>query len=293
MLKDIPDTVIINDNKLYPYLGYGLGLRAEYYNTILDQQPDVDWLEIISENYMVDGGKPLSYLDKFRERYPLVMHGVSLSIGSTDPLNKEYLRQLKALVDRIDPVWVSDHLCWTIHGGLNAHDLLPLPYTQAAIEHVVDRIGQVQDFLGRRMLMENVSSYVTYTESEMSEWEFFSSVVDKADCLMLLDINNIHVSAVNHRFDPVDYINAVPAGRVQQIHLAGHTDYGDFIIDTHDHPVVDSVWDLYEYAIQRFGPVSTMIERDDNFPPFEELMTELDHARQIGRSKPESRPCTA
>ncbi len=293
MIKDNTNAAGSHKNNPYPYLGYGLGLRAEYYNTILDQQPDVDWFEIISENYMVDGGKPLSYLDKFRERYPLVMHGVSLSIGSTDPLNREYLKQLKALVDRVDPVWVSDHLCWTIHGGLNVHDLLPLPYTEAAIAHVADRIEQVQDFLGRRILMENVSSYVTYTESEMSEWEFYSSVVEKADCLMLLDINNIHVSAVNHAFDPLDYINAVPAARVQQIHLAGHTDYGDFIIDTHDHPVIDSVWDLYKYAIKRLGPVSTMIERDDNFPPFAELMAELDHARQIGGINQEANTCTA
>jgi len=276
-----------------PYLGYGLGLRTEYYDTILEQQPNVDWLEIISENYMVDGGKALHYLDRFRELYPIVMHGVSLSIGSADPLNQDYLRRLKALVDRINPVWLSDHLCWTGQGGHNVHDLLPLPYNNPAVSHLVDRIKQVQDFLGRQILMENVSSYVTYTHSQMSEWEFYSTVVEQADCLMLLDINNIYVSAVNHGFDPIDYLNGVPPERVQQFHLAGHTDYGDFIVDTHDHPVVDPVWDLYAQAVERFGPVSTMIERDDNFPPFDELMAELDQARAIGDSILDKQRCTA
>lgn len=276
-----------------PYLGYGLGLRTEYYDTILEQQPNVDWLEIISENYMVDGGKALHYLDRFRERYPIVMHGVSLSIGGTDPLDMDYLRRLKALVERINPVWLSDHLCWTGQGGHNVHDLLPLPYNNPAVSHLVDRIKQVQDFLGRQILMENVSSYVTYTHSQMSEWEFYSTVVEQADCLMLLDINNIYVSAVNHGFAPLDYLNGVPLERVQQIHLAGHTDYGDFIVDTHDHPVVDPVWDLYARAVERFGPISTMIERDDNFPPFNELMAELDQARAIGDSILGKQQCRA
>lgn len=276
-----------------PYLGYGLGLRSEYYDTILEQQPNVDWLEVISENYMVDGGKALHYLDRFRERYPIVMHGVSLSIGGTDPLNQDYLHRLKALVERINPVWLSDHLCWTGQGGNNVHDLLPLPYNNPAVSHLVDRIKRVQDFLGRQILMENVSSYVTYTHSQMSEWEFYSSVVEQADCLMLLDINNIYVSAVNHGFDPVDYLHGVPPERVQQIHLAGHTDYGDFIVDTHDHPVVDPVWDLYARAVECFGPVSTMIERDDNFPPFSELMGELDQARAIGDQIAGRQQCTA
>ena len=282
------------DNQISrPYLGYGLGLRTEYYDTILEEQPNVDWLEIISENYMVDGGKALHYLDRFRERYPIVMHGVSLSIGSTDPLNQDYLSNLKALVDRISPVWLSDHLCWTGQGGHNVHDLLPLPYNNPAVSHLVDRIKQVQDFLGRQILMENVSSYVTYTHSNMREWEFYSTVVEQADCLMLLDINNIYVSAINHGFDPVDYINGVPLERVQQFHLAGHTDYGDFIVDTHDHPVVDPVWDLYARAVERFGPISTMIERDDNFPPFSELMDELDQARAIGDKILDRQRCTA
>jgi len=277
--KNVPD-----NQSSRAYLGYGLGLRAEYYDTILEQKPNIDWLEILTENYMVDGGKALHYLDRFRERYPIVMHGVSLSIGSTDPLNKEYLRRLKGLVDEVNPVWLSDHLCWTGQGGHNVHDLLPLPYNNPAVSHLVDRIKQVQDFLGRQILMENVSSYVTYTHSQMSEWEFYSTVVEQADCLMLLDINNIYVSAVNHGFDPLDYINGVPAERVQQFHLAGHTDYGDFIVDTHDHPIVDPVWDLYTHAVERFGPISTMIERDDNYPPFGELMAELDQARTLGDS---------
>lgn len=266
-----------------PFLGYGLGLRPEYYDSILEQNPPVDWFEIISENYMVDGGKPLYYLDRIREQYPIVMHGVSMSIGSTDPLDFNYLKQLKQLIDRVEPEWVSDHLCWTGQGGHNLHDLLPLPYNEDAIRHVVDRLDQVQDFLGRQILLENVSSYVSYAHSEMTEWEFYSAVVERADCLMLLDINNVYVSARNHEFDPLDYLYNVPVAPVRQFHLAGHEDHGDYIIDTHDHAVVDPVWELYAKAVQHFGPVSTMIERDDKFPPFEELLQELQQARQIGQ----------
>ena len=282
-----------NNHSKYPYLGYGLGLRSEYYDTILEQRPDIDWFEILSENYMVSGGKSLDYLDRISEHYPLVMHGVSLSIGSTDPLDKTYLKQLRDLADRVKPVWLSDHLCWTIHDGKNIHDLLPLPYNTSTIDHLVDRIHQVQDYLGRQILLENVSSYLTYKESQMSEWEFFSTVTEKADCRMLLDINNVYVSAVNHHFDPADYLRGVPQERVQQIHLAGHTDYGGFIVDTHDHPVVDSVWTLYQLALELYGPVSTMIERDDNFPPFQELLDELDHARQIGQIVHGRKTCSA
>lgn len=265
-----------------PYLGYGLGLRPEYYEDVLQRQPDVDWFEVISENYMVEGGKALYYLDRVRDNYPLVMHGVSLSIGGTDPLDIDYLQRLKRLADRVEPRWLSDHLCWTGQGGSNLHDLMPLPYNDEAILHVAARIREVQDFLGRQILLENVSSYVTYRHSQMSEWEFYRAVVEEADCLMLLDINNIFVSAVNHRFDPEHYLNAVPVERVQQLHLAGHTDYGAVIVDTHDQPIVGPVWDLYRKALQRFGPVSAMIERDDNFPPFHELMAELAQARRIG-----------
>ncbi len=274
---------------LSPALGFGLGLRADHYETILETRPSVDWFEIISENYMVPGGKPLHFLDRVRERYPLVMHGVSLSIGSTDPLNRDYLRQLKQLADRVQPAWISDHLCWTGVHGKNMHDLLPLPYTEEAVRHVAGRVRQVQDALGRRILLENVSSYVTYRQSAMTEWEFLKAVVEQADCLILLDVNNIYVSSFNHGFDPLDYLNAVPVGRVQQIHLAGHRNMETHIIDTHDEPVVDPVWELYRAAARRFGRVSTMIERDDNIPPLPELLAELDHARRIAADELDTR----
>ncbi len=264
-----------------PFLGFGLGLRTEHYDDILATEPNVDWFEILSENYMVPGGKPLYYLDQFKERYPLVMHGVSMSIGSVAPLDIEYLKQLKSLADRANPKWISDHLCWTGVHGKNLHDLLPLPYTEETINHVVARIQQVQDFLGRQILIENVSSYASYQGSEMTEWAFITEIANRADCLLLFDVNNIYVSSVNHQFDAHDFINGVPAQRVQQIHLAGHEDHGDYIIDTHDAPVIEDVWDLYDYAIKRFGPISTMIERDDKMPPLADLVTELDRARQI------------
>jgi uncharacterized protein (UPF0276 family) len=268
--------------KKLPYLGFGLGLRKEHYTDILATQPAVDWFEVLTENYLVPGGKPLYYLDKIHQHYPMAMHGVSLSIGSSDPLNMAYLKQVKALAQRIDAHWISDHLCWTGLNGINAHDLLPLPYTEEAINHVAQRIQQVQEVLGRQILMENVSSYISYQQSgDMTEWEFFTEVCERADCLMLLDINNIYVSAVNHEFDPEDYLNNVPIERVQQYHLAGHSDYQDYLIDTHDHPIVEAVWQLYKKAIARFGKVSTMIERDDNIPPLAEVMQELSQVRQL------------
>ncbi|MEW8251636.1 MAG: DUF692 domain-containing protein [gamma proteobacterium symbiont of Ctena orbiculata] len=272
------------DRNQRPFLGYGLGLRRQHYNDVLDTRPDVDWFEIISENYMVDGGKPLHYLDRIREHYPMVMHGVSMSIGSTDPLDYDYLARLKALMERVEPAWFSDHLCWTGMDKLNLHDLLPLPYTEEAIGHVVERVSRVQDYLGRQMLLENVSSYVTYSESQLTEWDFLREVVERADCLLLLDINNVFVSAFNHDFDPHDYLDAVPGERVHQIHLAGHTQEENLIIDTHDHPIADPVYGLYAEAIRRFGRVSTMIERDDHIPPLAELLRELDRVRQIGES---------
>jgi uncharacterized protein len=276
-----------------PWLGFGLGLRPTHYETILNETPAVDWFEIISENYLVPGGRPLHYLDRIRERYPMVMHGVSLSIGTQDPLNREYLQQLRALADRVEPAWISDHLCWTGAHGLNAHDLLPLPYTGEALKHVVTRVGQVQDFLGRRILLENVSSYVSYPESEMSEWEFLRELAGRADCLILLDINNIYVSSVNHEFDPHAYLNAIPPERVWQFHLAGHRNHGNYIIDTHDEPVIDPVWELYAAAVRRFGRVSTMIERDDNIPPLAELLAELDRARRIAATSQRQTAVTA
>jgi uncharacterized protein (UPF0276 family) len=264
-----------------PFLGFGLGLRTDHYETVLTERPAVDWFEILSENYMVPGGKPLHYLDRIREHYPMVMHGVSMSLGSTDPLNREYLQQLRQLTQRIEPAWISDHLCWTGVSGTNLHDLMPLPYTEAAIQHVVERIKQVQDCLGRQILIENVSSYVTYIQSEMTEWEFLSSIAERADCLILLDINNIYVSGFNHEFDPYDYLNNVPVARVWQHHLAGHSNEGNYLVDTHDESVIDPVWDLYAEAVRRFGSVSTMIERDDNIPAFAELFAELQRARSI------------
>ncbi len=275
-------------NRMLPDLGFGLGLRKDHYETILSQKPPVDWFEALTENYLVPGGKPLYYLERIREHYPIVLHGVSLSIGGSDPLDREYLAELKALARRVEPVWISDHLCWTGLHGVNAHDLLPLPYTEQAVEHVAKRVTQVQDYLGRRILLENVSSYLDYHASAMTEWEFLSAVAERADCLILLDINNIHVSAVNHGFDPLDYLDGVPAERVQQHHLAGHTDFGDYIIDTHDADVIDPVWDLYAQAVRRFGQVSCMIERDDNIPPLSDLLAELDKARRIAASARET-----
>ena len=267
--------------KAQPSLGFGLGLRTQHYEDILNGPRRVDWFEILSENYMVPGGKPLHYLDRIRTEYPLVMHGVSLSIGSTDPLNLDYLRDLKKLADRVQPAWISDHLCWTGVAGKNMHDLLPLPYDRETLDHVVARVQQTQECLGRRILLENVSSYLNYKRSEMTEWDFLREVCTRADCLILLDVNNIYVSSVNHGFDPIEYLDGVPADRVQQFHLAGHRNLDTHIIDTHDEPVVDPVWDLYAEALKRFGTISTMIERDDNIPAFAELADELDHARRI------------
>lgn len=268
-----------------PYLGYGLGLRKEHYDTVLAERPAVDWFEIISENYMVEGGKALDYLSRIREHYPMVMHGVSMSIGSTTPLDFDYLKQLKALIKRVEPAWFSDHLCWTGVDGVNLHDLMPLPYTEEAIDHVAERISQVQDYLGQQMLLENVSSYVSYRDSQMSEWEFLREVAERADCLILLDINNIYVSAYNHNFDAYRYLEAMPSERVYQFHLAGHTHENNLIIDTHDHPIADPVFELYAAAVQQFGRVSTMIERDDNIPPLPELLDELDQVRRIGEAQ--------
>jgi uncharacterized protein len=261
--------------------GFGLGLRPTHYEAILSGPQPIDWLEVITENYLVPGGKPLDYLDRVRERFPLVMHGVSLSIGSTDPIDMEYLKSVRALAARVEPHWISDHLCWTGIEGKNLHDLLPLPYTEEALTSVVSRVGQVQDALGRRILLENVSSYLTFHASDMSEWEFLREVAARADCDILLDINNIYVSSVNHGFDAVEYLRAMPKERVRQFHLAGHSDMGGHLIDTHDHPIIQPVWDLFATALDLFGAVPTMIERDDNIPELHELIAELDVARDI------------
>lgn len=264
-----------------PYLGFGLGLRTPHFQHVLKARPAVDWFEVVSENFMVAGGKPRHYLRAIREHYPMVMHGVSLSIGSTDALDWAYLRALKALAREIEPAWISDHLCWTGAHGFNSHDLLPLPYTEETVRHLCERIAQVQDFLGRRLLLENVSSYLSYRGAEMREWEFVAEVAGRADCLLLLDVNNVYVNARNHGFDARAYLDAMPPERIWQIHIAGHTDNGDHLIDTHDHEVCDAVWSLYRDALERLGPVSTMIERDDHIPPFADLEAELGIARRI------------
>ncbi|MBT9568759.1 MAG: DUF692 domain-containing protein [Thiobacillus sp.] len=261
--------------------GFGLGLRPVHYPDFLGQHQAVDWLEIVSENYMIPGGKPLAMLDSIRARYPVAMHGVSLSIGSADGLDPDYLNELKALAKRVQPMWISDHLCWTGVQGRNSHDLLPLPYSEEALRLVVRHVDQVQETLGQRILLENVSSYLNYRSSEMSEWEFLRLVAEQADCLLLLDVNNIYVSGINHGFDPIEFLDHLPGERVRQIHLAGHSDHGDYIVDTHDHPVAAPVWDLYRYTCSRFGAVATMIERDDNIPELGVLIEELDRARAI------------
>jgi len=263
----------------YPSLGFGLGLRSPHYSEIIEQKPPIDWFEIISENFFGIPQKPFYDVMKIREAYPMVMHGVSLSIGSSDPLNKDYLKKIKILIQQLEPAWVSDHLCWGSLGGNYFHDLLPLPYTDEAITHVAERVKQVQNELGRRILLENVSSYISYVDSIYTEYEFLSAVANAADCLILLDINNIYVSAFNHGFDPLVYLNSIPIERVQQFHLAGHENRITHIIDTHDHPVIAPVWDLYRAAVQRFGNVSVMIERDDHIPPLSELFAELEQAR--------------
>jgi uncharacterized protein (UPF0276 family) len=268
-----------------PYLGFGLGLRPQHYRDILDGSPDVDWFEVISENYMIPGGQPLAMLDQIVERYPVVMHGVSLSIASTAPFDEEYLDGLNALAKRVHPKWISDHLCWTGVHGVNLHDLLPFPYTQEALEHVVSRVHYVQERIGRPLCLENVSTYVQFGQSQMREWEFISELTRRTGCWLLFDVNNVFVSAFNHGYDAREFLNGIPADRVIQFHLAGHSDMENYIVDTHDHPVREEVWDLYEAALQRFGPVSTMIERDDHIPPLAEMMDELNHARELARKR--------
>lgn len=268
-------------NKDRPYLGFGLGLRKEHYETILTEQPDIDWFEILTENYMVNGGKALYYLDKIRQDYPIVMHGVSMSLGSTDPLNKDYFNDLKKLIDRVQPAWISDHICWTGVNHKNMHDLLPLPLTLESADHLADRVAEAQDILGQQILLENSSTYLTFKSDDMTEWDYINHVVDKADCHLLLDVNNVYVSSFNHGFDPLEYLQAMPVERVYQHHLAGHSNEGNIIIDTHDHDVIDPVWDLYAKTAELLGPVSTMIERDGNIPPLADVIAELDQARKI------------
>lgn len=263
------------------FAGFGIGLRPCHYADILQRKPAIDWFEILTEDYLVDGGVPLYYLEKVCELYPVVMHGVSLSIGSTDPLNQGYLTKLKQLMHRIQPMWVSDHLCWTGVNGVNLHDLMPLPQNEEAVDHVVRRVKQVQDYLNCQLVLENISSYVKYKNSTMTEWEFLSEIAEKADCLILLDINNIYVNAFNHGFNPMAYLKGVPKARIKQFHLAGHSHCETHIIDTHDENVIPSVWELYAEALKLFGSVATLVERDANIPDIDEMLIELKQARDI------------
>ena len=264
-----------------PYLGHGVGLRTTHFPRVLDGTARVDWFEAISENFMIDGGRPLAVLERARASGPVVLHGVSLSLGSTDPLSESYLRALRALVDRVAPAWVSDHLCWGSVGGHYAHDLLPLPYTEEALAHVIDRVRIVQHRLARQILIENVSSYLTFAHSAMPEWEFLAAVAEGADCGILLDVNNVYVSAVNHGFDAERYVRALPIDRIGQIHLAGHSQQGTHLLDTHDGHVAPAVWDLYRLAVRRCGQVSTLIEWDDRIPEWAVLCAEAKRARAV------------
>jgi uncharacterized protein len=264
------------DPPLFPNLGRGVGLRREHYRHVLERNPSVGWFEVITENFMVPGGNPRRVLEAVRRDYPIVLHGVSLSIASADPLNDRYLDELEALARAVEPAWISDHLCWGSARGLYAHDLLPVPHTEEALAHISDRVQTVQERLGRRILLENPSSYMQLVGAEMSEAEFLSALARRADCGILLDVNNVFVSAHNHGFDARGYLAALPADRIGQIHLAGHSQDGALLIDTHDGHVRPEVWQLYADAVERFGEVSTMIEWDAHVPAFEELEAELD-----------------
>lgn len=267
-------------------MGLGVGLRHVHYPHILNEQPQVDWFEIISENYMDSEGRPRYVLDQIAERYPIVMHGVSMSIGSSSPLNRDYLTKLKKLAHEIKAGWVSDHLCWTGVTNRNSHDLLPIPLNEESLAHVVERIGIVQDVLERPLVLENPSSYVTFASSNMEEWEFLTAMANEANCGLLLDVNNVYVSSVNHDFDPMEYIRSVPHERIVQFHLAGHTNMGDYCIDTHDGHVIDEVWELYAEIHKLTGGVSTLLEWDANIPAFEEVHGEVLKARRFIASHP-------
>jgi hypothetical protein len=260
--------------------GIGIGLRIPHYAHILANKPVVDWFEIISENYMIDGGRPLAILDQILEQYKVVQHGVSMYFGSAQPLNREHLSRLKALTRRTGTPWLTDHLCWGSVDGRYTHDLLPLPYTWEAVSVAAANIRRVQDFLELPVAIENVSSYAEFHESQMTEWEFLTEVVERADCGILLDVNNIYVSSINHEFDPAKYVDFIPAARVAQIHIAGHSRYERYLLDTHDHPVIDPVWQLYERALRRTGPTATLLEWDDRIPPFAEVHNEALKAKQ-------------
>jgi hypothetical protein len=263
------------------FAGYGLGLRREHYRDFLDTRVPVDFVEVISENFMVAGGQPLDILRRVRERHPVALHGVSMSIGSADGLRRDYLLRLQALVAAVDPLYVSDHVSWSRIGRFNSHDLLPLPWTDEALDVVCANIDRAQDALGRAMLFENPSSYLAFADAHMTEWDFLARMCERTGCGLLLDVNNVFVSATNHGFDPLAYLDGIPARHVRQIHLAGHSQGDGLLIDTHDQPVPDGVWALYAHAVARCGPVATMIERDADIPPLSDLLTELAVARRF------------
>jgi len=268
----------------FPNLGIGIGLRIPHYEDIFRLKPAIDWFEIISENFMVDGGKPIENLDRILEHYPVVQHGVTLSIGGPAPLDFEYLKKLKALTRKTKTPWLSDHLCWGHLPGAHFHDLLPLPYTKEVVAYVSERARIVQDYLEIPFALENLSSYVAFNQDEMNEWEFYSQVVEKADIYMMLDVNNIYVSSRNHGFDPREYYQNIPLERVIQIHLAGHSDFGDYVLDTHDHPVRNEVWELYAEIYPLTGGVSTLLEWDENFVSLEETWAEALKAKAFQKN---------
>jgi uncharacterized protein (UPF0276 family) len=268
-------------NGSFPPLGHGIGLRTVHFARFLEAPPPVDWVEAISENFLAPGGRPIAVLEKVRAEVPVVLHGVSLAIGSVDPIPERYLAALRALVDRIHPALVSDHLCWGMHRGQYLHDLLPLPYTEESLAHVARRVEQVQERLGRQLLLENPSAYVAFRDSTMTEWEFLAELTRRSGCGILLDVNNVHVSARNLGFDPLAYLDGIPRGRVGYFHLAGHTDKGEYLLDTHDGAVPPPVWALYREALRRFGSVPSLVEWDEHIPPLEEVVAESRRAAAI------------
>jgi len=274
-----------------PHLGHGYGLRHQHFGRLLEEAPGCGFVEAISENFMARGGRPRRVLEVVRAHVPVVLHGVSLGIGNADPLDEAYLEALAELVHHYEPAWVSDHLCWGACGGHHAHDLWPLAQAEDVVAHVVDRVRRVQDRLGRRILLENVSSYLTWERSTMSEWDFVTAVAEGADCGILLDVNNVLVSARNHGFDPEAYLAGLPAGRIGQIHVAGHTDHGAWVLDSHVGPVPEAVWALYRAALRRFGPVSTLLEWDEDVPELDVLRRETGKAAGHATAALEARAC--
>ena len=271
-------------NKQYSYNkihGCGIGLRLEHYDELEKEQANIPWFEVLSDNYLIEGTTQRDYLYKFRVNNPVTFHGVGLSIGSTEPLNKDYLTRLKKLKDEVQPAWISDHLCWTSAHGVVTHDLIPLPYTQTVVDHIVDRISQVQDYLGEQLVIENVSSYLQFKETDMTEWDFINEVTSRSDCKLLLDVNNIYVSAQNHKFDADEYLFAMPASRVAEMHLAGYEDRGTHLLDTHSRPVSEPVWDLFKKAVQHVGDVPVLIEWDNDIPSLERVIKESEKAHKI------------